>query len=74
MTTFVLLYWLLGKVRAVEAALIDLALPLLTLLGGWAFYREPLSVAVVLGAVVVVAGLGLATADAARRAARRSAG
>jgi drug/metabolite transporter (DMT)-like permease len=73
-TTFVLLYWLLGKVRAVEAALIDLALPLLTLLGGWALYSEPLSVAVLLGAVVVVAGLGLATADAARQATRRNPG
>ena len=63
---FMLLYWLLGKVRAVSAALIDLSLPLVTLLAGWAFYGEALSVSVVAGAVVVVAGLALATADARR--------
>ncbi len=65
--TFVLLYWLLGKVRAVSAAMIDLALPILTLLGGWAFYGEPLSIGVLVGSLVVVLGLALATADALRR-------
>jgi drug/metabolite transporter (DMT)-like permease len=63
---FMLLYWLLGKVRAVSAVLIDLALPLVTLLAGWAFYGEAVSGAVVAGAVVVVGGLALATADARR--------
>jgi drug/metabolite transporter (DMT)-like permease len=67
---FVLLYWLLGKVRAVSVALADLALPVLTPLAGWAFYGEPLTSAVMVGAVLVVAGLGLAAADAARRAGR----
>jgi drug/metabolite transporter (DMT)-like permease len=56
-TTFVLLYWLLGRVRAVAAAQIDLALPLLTLVEGWLFYGEPVTASVVAGALMIVLGL-----------------
>jgi putative membrane protein PagO len=66
--TFVLLFWLLGRVRAVSVATIDLTLPLLALLEGHLFYGEPLSASVAVGAAVVVAGLGLAAADAVARA------
>jgi drug/metabolite transporter (DMT)-like permease len=64
--TFALLYWLLARVRAVSAALIDLTLPLLTLVEGWAFYGERVTPSVVLGALVVVTGLTLTLADASR--------
>lgn len=61
---FSLLYWLLQRISAVSMSLLNLVLPILALLEGWAVYGERLNVSVGLGAVIVVAGIGLVSADA----------
>jgi drug/metabolite transporter (DMT)-like permease len=57
---FTLLYWLLARITAVSTSLLNLALPILALLEGWAVYGERLNLSLALGTVVVAAGIGLA--------------
>jgi drug/metabolite transporter (DMT)-like permease len=70
---FALLYWLLARIKAVSVSLLNLVLPILALLEGWAVYGEPLNLSLVLGSVVVTAGIGLATVGSIART-RRSCG
>lgn len=63
---FALLYWLLGRIGAVPASLLNLVLPILALAEGAVLYGEPLNVSLGLGSVVVAAGVGLASLDSLR--------
>lgn len=67
---FAVLFWLLGRIGAVSASFLNLILPLLALVEGWALYGEPLNLSLGLGALVVVTGIGLASLSSLR--ARRS--
>lgn len=58
---FSLLYWLLTRITAVSASLLNLALPILALIEGWAVYGERLNLSLALGSAVVAAGIGLAS-------------
>lgn len=63
---FSLLFWLLRRIGAVSASLLNLVLPILALLEGWALYGEPLNLSLGLGSALVVAGIGLANVGALR--------
>jgi len=70
---FSLLYWLLARITAVSTSLLNLALPILALIEGWAVYGERLNLSLALGSVVVAFGIGLASFGSIRRARRASA-
>jgi drug/metabolite transporter (DMT)-like permease len=67
---FSLLYWLLGRIGAVSASLLTLALPILALIEGWAVYSEHLNVSLGIGSLVVASGIGLASLGSIRGARR----
>jgi drug/metabolite transporter (DMT)-like permease len=63
---FSLLYWLLQRISAVSVSLLNLVLPILALLEGWAVYGEHLNLSLALGALIVAAGIGLVSLDSVR--------
>lgn len=67
---FAMLYWLLPRIGALALGLIYQITPLLALLQGWAFYNETINLPVAIGAVVVVAGIALASGVVGDRTAR----
>ena len=58
---FSLLYWLLARITAVSASLLNLALPILALIEGWAVYGERLNLSLAVGSAIVAAGIALAS-------------
>jgi drug/metabolite transporter (DMT)-like permease len=71
-TGFTLLYWLLARLTVVSTSLLNLALPILALVEGWAVYGERLNLLLALGSAIVALGIGLASIGSLRgyRAAR----
>ena len=65
---FSLLYWLLRRITVVSVSLLNLCLPILALIEGWAVYGEQLNLSLALGAVIVAAGIGLTSLGSLRRA------
>jgi drug/metabolite transporter (DMT)-like permease len=70
---FTLLFWLLSRITATSASLLNLVLPILALLEGWAIYDEELNASVAVGSAIVAAGIGLATLGSARAVRERQA-
>jgi drug/metabolite transporter (DMT)-like permease len=60
---FALLFFLLDRVGAVPAALLNLVLPILALLEGALVYGEPLNASLAIGSAIVAAGVGVASLD-----------
>jgi drug/metabolite transporter (DMT)-like permease len=63
---FSLLYWLVARITVVSLSLLNLVLPILALVEGWAVYGESLNLSLALGSVVVASGIGLASLGALR--------
>ena len=63
---FSLLFWLLSRITATSASLLNLVLPILALLEGWAIYDEDLNASLAVGSAIVASGIGLATLGARR--------
>ena len=74
---YLLWYALLPKLRTVFAATVQLAVPVIVAVGGWALLGEPISARLVVAGVLVLAGVGLTmrrTGHKAPHAATRSSG
>jgi drug/metabolite transporter (DMT)-like permease len=70
---FVVYYWLIDRVGATNATFVSYLIPVVGLLAGWLVLAEEVSVTLLVGAVVIVAGIALssvrrATAPVAPRA------
>jgi drug/metabolite transporter (DMT)-like permease len=65
---FSLLYWLVARITVVSLSLLNLVLPILALVEGWAVYGESLNLSLALGSVVVASGIGLASLGSVRSA------
>ena len=65
--------WLLKKSSAGTVGLLGLILPVIALFEGWALLSEPLDAALIIGAVIVVSGLLLATTKVAPDSSRAAA-
>jgi drug/metabolite transporter (DMT)-like permease len=65
---FSLLYWLVARITLVSLSLLNLVLPILALVEGWAVYGESLNLSLALGSVVVASGIGLASLGSVRSA------
>jgi len=63
---FSLLYWLLQRISVVSVSLLNLVLPILALIEGWAVYGERLNLSLALGALIVAAGIGLTSLGSLR--------
>jgi len=61
------LFWLLGRIGAVYVSLHALVVPVLAVLWGAAFYDEPVTLALGVGAAVVCLGIGLVAGGGIRR-------
>jgi drug/metabolite transporter (DMT)-like permease len=73
-TGFSLLYWLLRRLTVVSVSLLNLVLPILALIEGWAVYGEQLNLSLALGAIIVAAGIGLTSLGSLRTARQPPAG
>jgi drug/metabolite transporter (DMT)-like permease len=60
-------YSALRGLTATRAALVQLLVPVITVMGGVALLREPLSPRVVLSAAIVIGGIALALSASERR-------
>ncbi len=63
---FSLLYWLLQRISVVSVSLLNLVLPILALIEGWAVYGERLNLSLALGVLIVAAGIGLTSLGSLR--------
>ena len=65
---FTLYFTLLKRLPATQLSLINYAVPVVAVIVGAVFMNEPVTLRVVIGAALVVAGVGVATRKAARAA------
>jgi len=65
---FSLLYWLVSRITLVSLSLLNLVLPILALVEGWAVYGESLNPSLAVGSAIVASGIGLASLGALRSA------
>jgi len=72
--TFSVYFWLLSKVSATSLSLINYVLPVVAVTVGTLWMREPLTLRIVVGSLLVIAGVGLAMQAAGRQARRGDSG
>ncbi len=59
--TFILFFWLLQHVAAIRLSLIAYGIPVVAVFIGTVFFGEPLTPRMIVGSVLVIAGVGFAT-------------